>query len=194
MADEPADVVRLESARAALKLAFLVWQCRLRQLSARQAGGRPSEGMRPVIRLDGREIGPVTVVMNKADDGVTARQFEFMAKRTADANERWDAAVGFMQGTYFQKPQTFDDELTALFGSDDPFPADLAALGRCELRFAQFRQRYHLPCAVRVLDSDEPGWQATYWHNFLFNPNLPGAVQILGFRPDWARAEAAPAP
>jgi hypothetical protein len=194
MTGEPADIVRLEGARTALKFAFLSWQCQLRQLSARQAGGRPSDGMRPTIWVHGREVGPVTVVMNKAEDGATARQFEFMARKTTDPNERWDAMIGFMQGTHFQKPQTFDDELTALFAGDDSFPADLAGLGRCELRFAQFRQRYHLPCAVRVLDSAEPGWKATYWHNFLFNPNLPGAARILGFRPDWALAEAEPAP
>ena len=26
-------------------------------------------------------------------------------------------------------------------------------------------------------------YQATYWHNRLFNPTLPGKVQVLGFVP-----------
>ena len=28
-------------------------------------------------------------------------------------------------------------------------------------------------------------YQATYWHNRLFNPNRPAAVKVLVFTPDW---------
>ncbi len=38
----------------------------------------------------------------------------------------------------------------------------------------------------------EPAFQATYWHNALFNPALPGGLRVLAFQPDWARAEAEP--
>jgi hypothetical protein len=45
---------------------------------------------------------------------------------------------------------------------------------------------------VRALTEDDPAYQATYWHNALFNAGLPGAVRVLGFQPDWALAEADP--
>ncbi|MCH7795324.1 MAG: hypothetical protein IH900_09330, partial [Proteobacteria bacterium] len=44
-------VVRPEAAQAALRDHFLGWQCRLRQMAVRQAGGRPTSGMRPEVRL-----------------------------------------------------------------------------------------------------------------------------------------------
>jgi hypothetical protein len=45
---------------------------------------------------------------------------------------------------------------------------------------------------VRALAEDDPAFQGTYWHNALFNAGLPGGVQVLGFQPDWALAEADP--
>ena len=59
---ESGQVVRLEAAEAALRDHFLGWQCRLRQLAVREAGGRPTSGMRPELRLDveGPPIGTIT--------------------------------------------------------------------------------------------------------------------------------------
>ena len=45
---------------------------------------------------------------------------------------------------------------------------------------------------MRNLPPEHPAFQATYWHNALFNPALPGSVRVLGFQPDWSRAEADP--
>jgi len=39
-----------------------------------------------------------------------------------------------------------------------------------------------------ALDEGHPFFQATYWHNRMFNPNLPGGIQILSFTPDWIHA------
>jgi hypothetical protein len=41
---------------------------------------------------------------------------------------------------------------------------------------------------VRLLAEADPLYQATFWHNKLFNPNLPGRVQVLSFAPDWMHA------
>jgi hypothetical protein len=65
---------------------------------------------------------------------------------------------------------------------------------RCELDFQQYNQRWRLPCSVYQLEEDDPAYQATYWHNSLFNPAFPGAIQILGFGPDWAGVAAEPPP
>ena len=36
--------------------------------------------------------------------------------------------------------------------------------------------------------SDSAAFQATYWHNRLYNDAMPAGVQVLSFSPDWARA------
>ncbi len=97
-----------------------------------------------------------------------------------------------LAAAYYQRPQEFSDQLTALFGIDSVIAEQVLAAGRCLLAFEQYSQRYTLPCAPRVLAEDDPAYQATYWHNALFNPALPGAVRVLGFQPDWALAAADP--
>ena len=56
------------------------------------------------------------------------------------------------------------------------------------LEFEEFAQGYRIPCAVAALDSEHPFYQATYWHNRMFNPNLPAEIAILSFTPDWQHA------
>ena len=82
--------------------------------------------------------------------------------------------------------------MTGLFGLDSELADRLLEAGRCRLLFAQYNQSYDLPCTLRQLPEDHPVFQATYWHNSLFNPNLPGGVRVLAFRPDWSAASADP--
>ena len=49
-----AEIVRLPPAQAVIRDHFLGWQCRVRQLAMRQAGGRPTSGMRPEVAQIGR--------------------------------------------------------------------------------------------------------------------------------------------
>ncbi len=186
--------VRLEAVQAALRDHFLGWQCRLRQMAVRRAGGRPTSGMRPEVRLEGaaEALGRITLlILPKAPEQATA-EFRHMVRKTQDPAERHDAALGKLAAAYYQRPQEFSDELTALFGPASDIAGRLLTAGRCVLAFDQYSQRYRLPCAVRGLAEDDPAYQATYWHNALFNPTLPGGVRVLAFQPDWTRAEAEP--
>jgi hypothetical protein len=186
-------VVRLEAAQRALRAHFLGWQCRLRQISVRQGGGRPSEGMCPEVRLDEETPATrITVLVLPADLEATADRFRHMARRTHDPSERYKAVLTFLSAGYYQQADDFTDEMTALFGVGSSLAESLLAAGCCALDFEQYRQRYYLPCAVRALSSEEPLFQATYWHNALFNPSLPAEVTILGFKPDWALGQADP--
>lgn len=188
-------VVRLEAAQRALRDHFLGWQCRLRQISVRQEGGRPSEGMCPEVHLAegaGAPTSRITVLVLPADLEATAGRFRHMARRTHDPAERYKAALTFLSAGYYQQAADFTDELTAVFNTGSPLAESLRAAGCCALDFEQYRQRYHLPCAVRALSQDDPLFQATYWHNALFNPALPAKVTILGFQPDWALGQAEP--
>lgn len=194
MQAESGKLVRLEGAKLVLMHHFVGWQCRLRQLAVRKGDGRPTEGMRPEVEAGGRELGRVTVVLNRLPEHALLPELRFIVRRTQEPLERWEAAMRLFQGTYFQQPRQFTDELTALFAPGSALAGAILAPGRCTLRFAQFAQRYTLPASPRRLEPGEPLFEATFWHNALFNPRLPPEPVILAFKPDWDTAEAEPSP
>ena len=59
----------------------------------------------------------------------------------------------------------------------------LLSAGECMLVFSQYSQSYRMFCTVTNLTPADPAFEATYWHNRLFNPTLPGNVQVLCFTP-----------
>lgn len=180
-------VVLTDAAASALRGEFLHWQCRLRQISARQAGGRPTEGMRPrVLSPSGEELSTgVVVLMVERDPVNNTAMMNFQHHKTMDPIERYDKILEFLSAGYFQHPENFSDVLTALFGAEHSLPSTLLHHGHCVLEFEQFSQAYRLPCTVTELAKDHPSFQATYWHNAMFNPNMPPDVRILAFAPDW---------
>jgi hypothetical protein len=188
----PDNVVLNRQAAAALCREFLGWQCRIRQLAARQDGGRPSAGMRPrVMQASGEELsgGIVTLIIETAP-GPSTQLFRYQYLRTQDPNERYDNMLEILQGSYFQEPARFSDLITALFGPESALVAQLLSEGRCVLDFEQYTQGYRIPCAVARLAEAHLFYQATLWHNRMFNHQLPADVQILSFRPDWPHASA----
>ena len=185
------NVVRLKPAAAALRDEFIGWQCRLRQLAVREAGGRPSAGMRPrVTTVAGAEVaaGIVVLIVHRDPDHST-RLFRHQVQKTPDPIERYDKALEILAASHFQHPREFSDVMPALFGPASALPDRLLGLGRCGLDFAQYGQGYRLPCTVDELAVADPFYQATYWHNSLYNPNLPPGLRILAFTPDWTRAD-----
>jgi hypothetical protein len=191
---ETGKVVLTSAAQKAMRDAFLGWQCRLRQLAVRQAGGRPTSGMRPLLSLPGREkpLGYITVLVVKAEPASHTAQFRHIVKKTHDPTERLEAGLRLLQATYYQQAREFSDILTALFGAQSEAAARLTAEGRAILEFEQYSQSFRLPCRVEALREDHPFFAATYWHNSLFNPYLPGRPRVLAFTPDWAHSEAKP--
>jgi hypothetical protein len=174
---------------------FLGWQCRIRQIAMRKNHGRPSAGMRPrVLTRDGRELSvAMTVLLVPSAPEESTSFFRFQVQKTRDPKQTYEKGLEYLQSSHFQHPKNFSDELTALFNTGSPLAEALLAMGGCVLEFDQFSQRYRLPCGVRQLASGDPAFEATYWHNLIFNPAIPGEVTILGLRPDWASAQAEPA-
>jgi hypothetical protein len=192
MEHAPDKVVLSKLAAAALRREFLGWQCRIRQLAAREGGGRPSPGMRPRVLARGGEAlssGIVTLIVESEPHDST-ELFRYQYLRTQDPNERYDSMLGILQGSYFQDPARFSDLMTALFGSESPLVARLLEDRWCVLEFEQYTQCYRIPCAVARLAESHPFHPATLWHNRMFNTHLPPAVTILSFRPDWPHAAA----
>jgi hypothetical protein len=173
---------------------FLGWQCRVRQIAMRDSGGRPSTGMRPLVSLtsDGNFSDEITVLLIRREAGRDASQFRHMVLKTQDPAARYESAMQLLSATYYQRPHEFSDELTGLFQPSMLLVRALLARGDCVLDFQQFSASYRLPCFVRRLREEEPAYQATYWHNCLFNSSMPGNIVVLGFLPDWNSAEGEP--
>lgn len=193
---EGAQVYRHDSLQATLRDAFIAWQCRLRQMAMREAEGRPSAGMCPTLTPAGADepLGRVVVLLHKADPLEAVPEFRHLAKKTHDPRERREGALKLLQSAYYQRSREFGDRMTALFGPTSAAARTALDAGEVELAFAQYSQHWRLPCQVELLPESAPLFQATYWHNALFNPALPPGVQILAFVPDWNRAEADPPP
>lgn len=190
MARKPDNVVLTEPAAQALRQQFLGWQCRIRQLAVREAGGRPSAAMRPrATTMQGDEISPgIIVLVVESDPAASTILFRHQYLKTHDPNERYDKILEILQASHFQRPAEFSDVMTALFGPRSPAAVRLLAHRHCILEFEEYSQGYRIPCAVAALEETAPFFQATYWHNRMFNPNLPGEIQILSFTPDWTHA------
>ncbi|MDE0705906.1 MAG: hypothetical protein OXH59_19510 [Rhodospirillaceae bacterium] len=175
-----------------LRRQFLAWQCRIRQIAMREDDGRPSEGMRPkILSAGGRTLSDgVVVLLVRADPAESTDFFEFQVRKHHDPNEVYRKGLTYLQSTHYHRADRFSDEMTALFLPESRLAALLERAGDCRLEFSQFSQSWRLPCAVRALAPDEPAHRNTLWHNRLFNTQLPDAVRILGFRPDWTAAAA----
>lgn len=191
-----ANVIRMESAGAALRDSFLRWQCRLRQMIMREQMGRPDEGVAPEATPHGAEapIGRIITVLSKKPTASKVMEMRHMARRTQDPAQRRESALRFFSEMYYQNALEFSDMMTATFAPGAATAEALESARRCVLTFDRYAQRYDLRCRVWRLGEHNPLWQATYWHNALFNPNLPADLVILGFEPDWSDSTAEPSP
>ncbi|MFN3461294.1 MAG: hypothetical protein ACK4ZN_09830 [Oceanibaculum sp.] len=190
MATDSEKIIRIGEAAAQLREDFLHWQCRLRQMAMREGGGRPSPGMRPLIfTTDDRQIaGSTVVLLHKLDPEDSTAFFRHQVLKTQDPVERWEKATEHMAAGYFQRYRDFDDTLTALFGPASALVDRMLGLDKVYLDFAELNQRFRLLCHVRELAEHDALFQATYWHNRMFNPNIPAGIRILTFAPDWGRS------
>jgi hypothetical protein len=179
-----------------IKSYFLGWQCRIRQMSAREFGGAPLPGMRPrVLARTGQELmSAMTVLIVPKSPEESTAYLKFQVQKTHEPSRTYEAGVKFLSGAHFQEPEAFSDEMTALFQEGSQVAARILKARECLLDFEQFSQRFTMFCRVRRLQESEAAHQATLWHNRIFNPNVPNSAVILGFRPDWKNVHAEPMP
>ena len=164
---------------------FLGWQCRLRQHAVRKQEGVPPPGIKASVKIDSKFVAQINTVINKLDPETVTAEFRFMVQKTSDPKSVYENAIKYLSEYYFQYPKEFNPQLSALFALDSDVAKRLIDSGQCELGFYQSNQRYTLQAKAIDLPADSLSYQATYWHNHLFNPNLPGVVRILGFDIDW---------
>lgn len=173
------------SASLDLSQQFLGWQCRLRQHAVRNQQGIPPPGVKASVSIDDNFVGQINTVINKSDPVNVTAEFRYMVQKTRDPKSVYENAIKYLSEYYFQYPKEFDSRITALFALDSEIAERLVTAAQCDLGFFQASQRYTLKAQVIDLASDTLTYQATYWHNHLFNPNLPGVVRIVGFDIDW---------
>lgn len=176
-----------------LRLEFLKWQCRVRQLAMRDADGRPDDAISPAVILPGESeaLGHIITVLNKSPGHSETPELEFMAAKTNDPAQRRDQAIRYLSATYYQKASEFSDILTATFPPGSEGASRLRAADRVTLVFEAYAQRYELDCKVWKLTSRNPLHRSTMAHNRLFNPGLPGDTVVLAFEPDWNNSSSA---
>jgi len=183
-----------ETAEQLLRTHFLGWQCRIRQHAVRIEDGRPSQGMQPAVVVDDEVIANLTVLINKKELAELVTEFSYMYKKNADPALRRKDLLKVLVAGYFQQLEEFSDRLTALFSPNSEIINKILSARDVLLFFDQQNQQYKIPCSAQELNSEDPEYQATFWHNSIFNANLPANVRILAFKPDWSKVNANPLP
>ena len=197
--DEPsvpseAGVLPMTPALGALRSAFLGWQARARQFAVRRDGARPGPAMIPSVwNHDGERIsaGVVTVLVER-DPLRSTGILRQIYRSSHDPAERRSTVLEMMAGAFFQEPAGCSDALTALFLPGSTLAAQLLRESDCRLIFDDGTTHFSLYCRIVPLARDHPFYQATWYHNAMFNANLPAAARVLAFPPDWTRSGTGP--
>lgn len=186
----------MDEEAATLRDAFLGWQCRVRQQMMREDMGRPGPGITPALIPDGADeaMGRVITVLSKLPQHAKVPEMRHIVQRTNDPARQREDALRLLSESYYQRPREFSDLLTATFPPGSPGAAAIREAGRVRLVFEAFRQRWEIAAKVWRLAEHHPSYQATWWHNRMFNPALPADAAVLGFEPDWSASTADPDP
>ncbi len=175
---------------AALRDEFFGWQCRVRQIAMRKNEGQPDEAFMPSVTLRGETapMGSIITIICKTSAFSQTPEMRHMVNRTHDRAERRDKAIQFFSSTYYQRPKEFADTLMATFVPHSTGANAIMNANECTLRHRAYGQCFDIYCTAHRLLRDDPLYQATWWHNLLFNPGLHPDTIIIGFKPDWTRS------
>ena len=177
-----------------LKNRFLKWQCHVRQMMMRDNLGKPTDAILPEVFLDehGESLGSIISIMNKLPIYSETPEMLHMARKTHDPAQRRSQALQYFSAAYYQRHSHFSDILTATFQPRSQGATKILEEGQCRLVFEAYAQKFDLLCNVESLSQSNPLYVSTLAHNRLFNPDLPGETQVLGFAPEWTRCSAEP--
>jgi hypothetical protein len=179
-----------------LRDAFLKWQCRVRMIAMRENMGRPDDTITPSLTLKGSDepMGHIITVMSKLPQFSKTPELQHLVKQTFDPAKRREKALELFSSIYYQKGREFSDILTSSFPAGSKGAEAIRAAEYCTIRFEAYNQIYELECKVWTLAKNNALYQATWWHNHLFNPDMSDDAVILGFEPDWDASRADPSP
>ena len=164
---------------------FIAWQCRLRKQCVRELEGRPGEGMSAGVYSisGGDEQSRMNFLIMRKDLSERTEELRHIVRKTQDPSVRVKDGLRILSELHYHEVDQFENRLTALFAMDSSLCAALLEAGQCHLKISQDGIEHAFDFSVEALDSDDELFGATYWHNHLFNPSLPGQVQVLTFTP-----------
>jgi hypothetical protein len=174
----------------ALQHEFVAWQCRIRQISLRDHDGEPMPAMRPRVssrRGDVLSSGVMTLLV-PLEPSEAAAYIRFQMQKTADSHAAREAVVRYLASEFYQLPELFSDEITAVFGDVSETAARLVKLREVLLDFNQYAQTYRMFCTVRRLERTDAAHDFSLSQARAFNRNIPASAAVLGFKPDWRSA------
>ena len=185
-----------ENDRLPIQNYFIGWQCRVRELALRSEEGRPNGGMRPQIILKNGKVvfsaATLLIIPDQPDQSI--RQFRFMALKTQDPKERYTKALQLLAARFYQNAEDFSGAMSGIFSRTSEEVKALVKHQHCVMEFDYQQQAFKIPCHVSASPKHEPVYEFTYWHNYLFNPNLSPEIQVLHFKPDWSKTVSDPNP
>ena len=164
---------------------FIAWQCRLRKMSMRELGGRPSTGMSAGLFSikGGDEQARLQFLIVKQESEAVTAEIQHIVRKTADPAEWLKNGLRILAERHYQDDFDFSKHLTASFAIDSSIAEALKQAGLCHLKFKQDSIDYAFDFEIQILEETDATYQSTYWHNRLFNPTMPGQVQIIAFVP-----------
>ncbi|MFT5659118.1 MAG: hypothetical protein ACI9KN_002401 [Gammaproteobacteria bacterium] len=164
---------------------FISWQCRLRKKCVRELGGQPSVGMSAGVYSVGgdEEKSRLNFLIVKQEPAVVTTEFAHIIRKTLDSRDWLKNGLRILSERHYQDDLNFANQLTALFNLESALADALMTAGQCQLKFKQDSIEFVFDFDVIELDEQDDAHQATYWHNHLFNPSLPGKVRVLGLSP-----------
>lgn len=166
---------------------FMAWQCRLRKMSMREFGGQPSIGMSAgVYSVDkdrDEEKSRLNFLIVKQEPADLTAEFAHIIRKTLDSKDWLKNGLRILSERHYQDGTNFSNQLTALFSLDSTLADALLTAGQCHLKFKQDSINFAFDFDVAELSEQNETYQATYWHNHLFNASIPGQVRVLGLTP-----------
>ena len=165
---------------------FVVWQCSLRQRNFRIFSGKPSDGTLALIldKQSNKEITRLRSILLEKKPLNSAKMFEFMIKKTHDPEERFLKAVKFFSSEYYNSPKNFDGSFSTTFSHQSELAKKILKKKKCDVQFFERDTGFHFTATVTKLKRSDSKWMYTFFHNFLFNPELNENIDILYFNPD----------
>lgn len=164
---------------------FISWQCRLRKMCVRELGGRPTQGMSAGVYSisGGEEQSRMNFMIMRKDSSDRTDELRHIVRKTPDSSIWVKDGLRILSELHYHEVDQFENRLTALFALDSTLSGALLEAGQCHLKIEQDSIEHAFDFSVDALDQDDELFQATYWHNHLFNPSLPGKVQVIAFTP-----------
>lgn len=119
----------------------------------------------------------------RRDSATRTDEFRHIVRKTPDSSQWVKNGLRILAELHYHETDQFLDTLTALFAVDSAMADAFVQARQCHLKFAEGSIDYGFDFEVAELAQGDEDFEATYWHNRLFNPTLPGKVRVLSFSP-----------